>query len=378
LRGVRWIPRGRCVRYGGATAAILTVAAASMMLEPLLDHVPTAGLVAAVLVVAWFAGFAPAVFATTLGAALLALAPSYAAPGYTLAHATDVVLFVGVALVISRLASTRRRVDRERQQLLEAESAARARAERLSRAKDDFLAMVSHELRSPLTAIIAWVQVLRRACDTSETVRRAIGPIERNTLLQARLIEDLLDIARIAEGTLELRRAPIDAVPIVRQIVESYHPAARAKGLMLVLQVAVDSLPVIVDAQRMEQVVGNLVANALKFTPTGGQVTVTLERVRRSARIEVSDTGPGVSADVLPHIFEPLRQGPGARAHGGLGLGLAIVKHLVTLHGGTVCVEPRRGRGATFVVELPLETAASPRAQGRVLVVERSDDTTDA
>jgi signal transduction histidine kinase len=354
VRPTRWMSTGRPVRYLAAAVAVLTVAAASMTLEPLLDHVPTAGLVAAVLVVAWFAGFAPSVFATTLGAAILALAPSYAAPGYTLAHATNVVLFVAVSLVTSRLASARRRIDHERQELLERERAARAKAERLSRAKDDFLAMVSHELRSPLTAIIAWGQVLRRSEDTNESVRRAIGSIERNARLQARLIEDLLDGARIAEGTLELRRVRIDIVPVFRQLVESHQPAARAKGVVLISQIGVDALPMEVDAQRIEQVVGNLVTNAVKFTPAGGRVAISLERVGGRARIVVSDTGPGIAADLLPHIFEPFRQGADAHAYGGLGLGLAIVKHLVTLHGGTVDVEHGPNRGATFVVELPI------------------------
>ena len=363
MRGRNWL------RYPGAALTVLAVAAASMTLEPLLDHVPTAGLVAAVLVVAWFAGVAPAVFATSLGAILLALAPSYAAPGYTLAHATDVVLFVGVSLVITRLAAGRRRIDRERQVLLERERTARAEAERLARAKDDFLAMVSHELRSPLTSIMAWVQVLRRSPDTSESVRRAIEPIERNTLLQARLVEDLLDVARVAEGALELRRARIDMVPLFGHLVESHQAAARAAGVILVAKIGVDALPLFVDPQRIEQVVSNLIGNAIKFTPAGGLVSVTLERLGGSARIMVSDTGPGIAADVLPHVFEPFRQGPDAHVLGGLGLGLAIVKHLVTMHGGTICVEPPAERGATFVVELPLggdrDAARSRPADGR-------------
>jgi signal transduction histidine kinase len=370
MRRPPWMT-GRPVRYVGAAGAVLTVAAASMTLEPLLDHVPTAGLVGAVLVVAWFGGLAPALFATTLGAALLALAPSYAAPGYTLAHVTNVVLFVTVSLVISRLASARRAIDRERQRLLESERAARGRAERLSRAKDDFLAMVSHELRSPLTAIIAWVEVLRRSEGGNPTVRRAIGPIERNARLQARLIDDLLDVARISEGTLELRRVRIDMVPIFRHIMESHHPAARAKGVILAHQVEVAALPLEIDAQRIEQVIGNLVVNAIKFTPAGGRVAVSLERVADRARIVVSDTGPGIAAELLPHIFEPFRQGADARSYGGLGLGLAIVRHLVTLHGGTVCVAPGAERGATFVVELPLAGDDDARRDhDRVLVLD--------
>jgi signal transduction histidine kinase len=331
------------------------VAAASMTLEPLLDYVPTTGLVAVVLLVAWIAGLAPALFATVLAAVLLAIAPPYEAPGHAAAQITGIVLFVAVSAAISLLASTRRRAERERSRLLKRERAARAEAERLSRAKDDFLATTLHELRSPLTAILGWVEVLRHADTTRDAVDRALGPIERSTRLQARLIDDLLDVARIVEGTLELQRTRINMVSLLGHIVESHQPGAHDKDVFLGGKIAPDALYVFADPQRIEQMVGNVISNAIKFTPLGGEVSVTLDREGDRARIAVRDDGPGIAADVLPHIFERFRQGAGARAYGGLGLGLAIVQHLVLLHGGTVRAESEgTNRGATFVIELPL------------------------
>jgi signal transduction histidine kinase len=207
---------------------------------------------------------------------------------------------------------------------------------------------------------------LRRTEPSRDAVDRALGPIERSTRLQARLIDDLLDVARIVEGTLELQRTRIDMVPLLGHIVESHQPGAHDKDVFLGGKTAPDALYVFADPQRIEQMVGNVISNAIKFTPAGGEVSVTLDREGDRARITVRDDGPGIAADVLPHIFERFRQGEGARAYGGLGLGLAIVKHLVVLHGGTVRAEcAGTNRGATFVIELPLAGDSSPVSAAR-------------
>jgi signal transduction histidine kinase len=354
-------------RYVAAIAAVVVVAGLSLSLEPLLGRVPTAGLVAVVLLVAWFCGLGPALCATGLAAVLLAIAPPYELAGWPAAHVTGVVVFVTVSGVVSWLASTWRRMERERSVLLERERTARAEAERLSRAKDEFLATVSHELRSPLMAILGWVQVLRRTPAESGRMRVALDTIERNTLLQGRLIGDLLDVARIVEGKLTVSRHRIDLVPVVRQVVESYRPTARDKHVELVDESVIASAHVVADDQRIEQIVGNVVSNAIKFTPRDGRVTIRLECARDRLRIVVTDTGAGIPADLLPHVFERFRQGEAGLATGGLGLGLAIVKHLVTLHEGTVRAESAgKDRGATFIVELPLgesrEATPSPPA----------------
>jgi len=250
--------------------------------------------------------------------------------------------------------------------LLERERAARAEAERLSRAKDDFLAAVSHDLRAPLTVILGWVEVLRRTEPSRDALDRALGPIERNTRLQARLIDDLLDVARIVEGTLELQRTRIDLSSLLRHIVESHQPSARWKEISLGGMTPPDALYVYADSQRIEQMVGNVISNAIKFTPAGGTASVTLDREGDHATIAVRDDGPGIAPDLLPHVFEKFRQGEEARAYGGLGLGLAIVKHLVLLHGGTVrAASEGTNRGATFVIELPLAEDSAPAALAR-------------
>jgi signal transduction histidine kinase len=334
---------------------VAIVAGASLTLEPILHRVPAAGLVAAVLLVAWSCGFGPAMLATAIAGAVLA-APPYEGQGHSVAaHLTDIALFVTVSTAIAWLASARRRLDQERLVLLQRQRAAAAEAARLALAKDHFLATVSHELRSPLTAILGWVHVLRRLVAADGDVGRAIDTIERSTRLQARLIEDLLDASRAAEGKLRLSRRRLDLVPLLRQIADAYRPAARAKGIHFVDRIAAESLPLLADSERIQQVVSNVLSNAIKFTPAEGRVTLVLEPAGAIARIVVSDTGVGIDHDVLPYVFERFHQGASELSHAGLGLGLAIVKDLVTLHGGAVRAESEgRGRGATFTIELPM------------------------
>jgi PAS domain S-box-containing protein len=270
---------------------------------------------------------------------------------------------VGASKIL-RDVTERKRVDRslqellaEREHLLESERAARSQAEHLSAAKDDFLALLSHELRTPLSAILGWTQILRRGSPMSGDLANGLEVIERNVRAQTQLVEDLLDMSRIISGQMRLDVQPIMPYSSVAGAVESVRPAADARGVRLEAILDPAAGPVSGDAHRLQQVVWNLVSNGIKFTPRGGQVQVLLERVNSHIEISVADTGIGVHAEFLPHVFDRFRQADVSttRKYGGLGLGLSIVKHIVELHGGTVSVNSAgEGRGATFAVQLPM------------------------
>ena len=229
-------------------------------------------------------------------------------------------------------------------------------AEAASRAKDDFLATVSHELRTPLTPILGFARMLRSGQLDSSNTERALASIERNAELQSHLIEDILDFARIIAGKLRLDVQPLDPAAVVEAAVDVIRPAATAKDVRL--QVVLDPAagPVAGDASRLQQVIWNLLTNAVKFTPKGGRVQVRLERINSHLEITISDTGEGISPDFLPYVFDRFRQADNSisRRHGGLGLGLSIVRQLVEMHGGTVNVHSNGlEQGATFIVKLP-------------------------
>ncbi|QRK05699.1 PAS domain S-box protein [Archangium violaceum] len=256
-----------------------------------------------------------------------------------------------------------RRAAQERLELLRRVQAAHAAAEEANRLKDDFLATVSHELRTPLTAMLGWLQLLRTGRLSEEKRGRALETVERNARAQAQVIEDLLDISRIITGKLHLEPGPLDMKAVVEAALESTRPLADTKGVTLELQTGAEPLPMRGDAGRLQQVVWNLVNNAIKFTPREGRVTVQLGPLDGVVELRVMDTGMGISPSFLPHIFERFRQEDGSsrRAHGGLGLGLAIVHHLVELHGGRVSAHsPGEGHGATFVLHLPREPRPAP------------------
>jgi PAS domain S-box-containing protein len=255
----------------------------------------------------------------------------------------------------------------ERQALLASEKAARQRAEEEGRLKDEFLATLSHELRTPLNAILGWSTLMRRGALSERAARDGVQVIERNARAQAQLIEDLLDMSRIVSGRIRLEPGPVNLAEVVESAFETVRPAAEAKGVRVAR--ALESRPCVVsgDPNRLQQVIWNLLHNAVKFTPRGGSVMVRLERVEEEARISVVDTGEGISADFLLHVFDRFRQADGTttRRHGGLGLGLAIVKQLVELHGGEVGASSEGvGRGAVFVVSLPLATAERTLERG--------------
>jgi CheY-like chemotaxis protein len=242
----------------------------------------------------------------------------------------------------------------------------RSEAELANRAKDEFLATVSHELRTPLSAILGWAVMLRRR-NLAEEMDRPLATIERNARLQTKLIEDVLDISRIISGKLVLNVGPTKLRDVITSAIETVGPMAAAKDVELIADLAEPDLQIVVDADRLQQVVWNLLSNGVKFTPKGGRVTVRAEREAADVCITVSDTGEGVRRTMLPFLFEPFRQADASttRRHGGLGLGLAIVRQLVVAHGGSVRAESEgEGKGATFIVRIP-ERAAVPAISAR-------------
>src|SRR6478672_8076662 len=250
-----------------------------------------------------------------------------------------------------------KRIEDERTQLLIREQEARATAEATNRMKDEFLATLSHELRSPLNSMLGWLRLLNTRKFDEATTAKAMETIERNAKAQAQLVEDLLDVSRIVQGKLSLQVRPIDLTHLIETVLENIRPAADAKSIQMKSLLDPSIGKVSADADRLQQVLWNLLTNAIKFTPKEGCVQVRLQQVNTSVEIIVADTGQGIKPEFLPYVFDRFRQGDSSitRAYSGLGLGLAIVRHLVELHGGTVGVESQgKDQGATFIVKLPL------------------------
>jgi PAS domain S-box-containing protein len=300
-----------------------------------------------------------------------------------------------VAIDNARLYEASQQAAEERKILLDSERQARAEAERNSQMKDEFLATLSHELRTPLTAILGWAQVLRRGSRDQADLHRGLQTIERNARMQAQLIEDLLDMSSIASGKVRLEMLTLAPAAIVAAAIDTVRPAAGAKQIAIHRQF--EPMPGMVagDASRLQQIIWNLLTNALKFTPPGGNITVGIRREGEQIAISVRDSGVGIAPSFLAHVFERFRQADATttRKHGGLGLGLSIVKHLTEQHGGTVtAASDGEGRGACFTVRLPrrsgldepLATAGDDGRQRRaaahdlsglqVLVVDDEDD----
>ena len=252
----------------------------------------------------------------------------------------------------------------QRSEYEEAILRAKKAAEAATVAKDEFLSVVSHELRTPLNAILGWARMLQSSRMSPETQKNAIETILRNAQTQTHLIEDILDFGRIVSGKLRLDVSELDLADVVRQAVTGLTPAANAKKIQV--SVVLDSSATVSgDANRLQQVVWNLLTNAVKFTPKGGRVQVRLRRVASNVELSVTDTGKGISADFMPFIFERFQQQDTSttRRHSGLGLGMAITRHIVELHGGTIGAEsPGEGFGATFTVRLPVLVAREPAA----------------
>ena len=275
---------------------------------------------------------------------------------------------------IARDIGERIRAEEQRELLLNREQDARAEAEKANRIKDEFLATLSHELRTPLNAMLGWTRMLRSGALDAVTGARAVETIERNTRVLIQLVEDVLDVARITTGTMRLEARPVALVPVIEAAVESMRPAARAKRIRVGLFLDSAVPPVEGDAARLQQIVWNLVSNAIKFTEANGRVEVYLSQDQSRVEIRVVDTGRGIDPVFLPRVFDRFTQADSSttRAHSGLGLGLAIVRHLVELHGGVVrAASEGIGRGSTFSVELPIPSIRRDPADialGRVAV----------
>jgi signal transduction histidine kinase len=276
-------------------------------------------------------------------------------------------VFVATAAALLRLS----RAERAIKEMLALEQQARAEAEAANRLKDDFLATLSHELRTPLNAIVGWTTLMRTMIMDEDARRHAIEIIERNAKAQAALIEDLLDVSRIAQGQLQLSWLSVQIPVIVASAIDTIRPSAEAKGLTLVPSISVDPRMVVRgDPVRLQQVVWNLLSNAVKFTPAGGRVEVAIDLDDHHIEIRVTDSGRGIKPEFLPNVFERFRRadsGP-TSAVGGLGLGLSIARQLVEMHGGTLtAVSPGEHKGSTFIVRLP-RIAAGPPLPRRVAV----------
>jgi signal transduction histidine kinase len=305
----------------------------------------------AVLVTAFFTGFWPSLLATVL-AVLAANYFDYFIDGEIRIDSDDVVqlaIFLSISVSISFLTTRRRRAERD---LAEANANLRA----LDRAKDQFIAMLSHELRAPMAVILGWAGVLRRERDP-ELAATAATAIETSARAQARLIDDLLDMSRLTLGKMLLEVSPVDVATMAAAAVDAIRPTADEKEIDLQLDVPSEPCTVLGDPLRLNQICWNLLANAVKFTPEHGHVAMSVGRANGHVRLTVTDDGDGIAKELQPHIFEPLRQARSADK-GGLGLGLAIVKQLVTMHRGSVAVESDgAGKGARFTVQLPLASA---------------------
>jgi PAS domain S-box-containing protein len=259
----------------------------------------------------------------------------------------------------SRDITYRREAETEREELLRKEQAARRDAEIANRLRDEFLATVSHELRAPLNSILGWGRLLERGNLDEKTTQKALGTIVRNAEAQNRLIDDLLDVSRIISGKLRLEVLNIKPINFVEAALETVRPAADAKCITLEVKSDSDVSHISGDPNRLQQVIWNLVSNAIKFTPNGGKVTVEIERIDECVEIKVKDTGIGIREEFLPHVFDRFRQADASsiRKFGGLGLGLAIVRHITEMHGGTVSVDSEgENQGSTFTVSLPVIT----------------------
>jgi PAS domain S-box-containing protein len=297
---------------------------------------------------------------------------------------------VGVAMDVT----DRRLAEQEREALLAREQAARFEAEQAMLLRDEFLGTVSHELRTPLNAILGWAQILQSGPRTADAVQSGLATIARNARLQTQLIDDLLDLSRMSAGRLRLDAQPVDLASVVRDAVLAVTPAASARNVHVHQDIASRTLLVMGDADRLQQIFWNLLVNAVKFTEPGGEVRVDVDQDDERHRVRVRDSGTGIAADFLPHVFDRFRQADGSttRRHSGLGIGLALVRQLVELHGGSVRAEsPGEGLGATFTVHLPAwrslpslegmsreggtSSADAPRAGLTVLVVDDDADT---
>ena len=290
----------------------------------------------------------------------------------------NLIGYVKVARGATEEVAGRKRAEEEREDL-ERERMARSESEDASRLKDEFIALISHELRSPLNAILGWTRILRQGRPDEELYQRATEIIERSARMQSQLIDDLMDTARIVRGKLKLEVQPVNLAPLIEKAMDVVRPAADAKGITLDAILDREADQITGDPDRLQQVVWNLLSNAVKFTNEGGRVEVRLGRVDPYIQISVRDTGCGINPEFMPYLFERYRQADAsaARRKGGLGLGLSLVRQLVEMHGGSVTAESDgEAKGATFIIKLPVraiytaETERNPLVDARIRSLE--------
>jgi signal transduction histidine kinase len=346
-------------RYGVTLLAVAAMSAFRVSLTPVIGHAsPFLLFTPAVMLAAWYGGLWPGVVATLLSTVVGAqfLRPS---SRVAIEEWDRVALFVAVGMALTWLQVTAASATGRIRLLLAREQAARAEAEAANSAKDDFLARVSHELCGPLGVVIGWTSLLRDHAMDPASVRKAADVIEHNARTQERLVGDIVDSVRAARGTMRLERGRVDLASLVAAVVEAIRPTAERRGVAVQATIPPGESAVWADATRLHQVLMNLLTNAVKFNRPGGAIIVCLERAEGRARIAVSDTGAGIDAELLPHVFEPFKKG--RESTPGLGLGLSIVRHLIEMHGGQVAVASAgRSQGSTFTVTLPLMTPREP------------------
>jgi signal transduction histidine kinase len=358
-------------RYGLSVATVGAALLLTLLLWRWIAPQATPLFLAAIAVTAWRGGVLPSLLATALSVFTVDYFFNPPSGGFEVSvdNMTSAFVFVMVALLISWIDAARKRASRERDLLLASEQKARAEAENANRAKDQFLAMVTHELRTPLAVILGWTRMLKReheapedALDTASRIR-ALEAIERNALVQKQLVEDLLDVSSITNGKFRVEMRPTNLVSVIETAIDTIAPALAAKRIELHTEYDPEVGYIDGDADRLRQVLWNLLSNAAKFTPEGGHVEVRLERAGGYARLVVHDTGAGIPREFLPYVFDRFRQADAVLTgkNGGLGLGLSIVRHLVEAHSGTVhATSAGAGLGSTFTVELPLLHGAPP------------------
>ncbi len=345
--------------YGIGAAGVAAALMLNLLLAGWIEPLATQLFLGAVAITAWRGGVYPSLFATAL--AVLANDYFFQPPLYVFEisgeNSINAVVFVLVALLISYIDAARKRASAERERFLASERQARAEAEEASRAKDMFLAMVTHELRSPLNAVLGWTEMLKKKTLDAAQTEHALAVIERSVRTQAQLVEDLLDISCIRAGKFRIDACPIQLHAVIDDAIESVAPSIAARNIRLHRDFDENIGLVNGDTERLRQVVWNLLSNAVKFAPEDGQIEVRLERAGNSARLKIYDDGAGIRPEFLPFVFDSFRQcdQTDKAKYRGLGLGLAIVRHLVEAHGGTVsATSAGENLGATFTVELPL------------------------
>jgi signal transduction histidine kinase len=347
-------------RYGLALGTVAAAFGARYLLEPILGEVaPLMLFILSIMLSAWYGGLGPGLLATAASGVIgdyFFIEPLYTFEftGRNLARQVEWGLFMVIGALISMLNQARISSEKRRLRHLLLEQEARAAAEAANRHKDEFLATISHELRSPINSILGWGVLLCKGKLNREKTDQVSETIVRNAKVQLRLIEDLLDASKLVSGNLRLVSEPTRLTPVIEAAADVVRPLADDKGVQLSLTLDPTKDRVMGDATRLQQVVWNLLTNAVKFTPPGGNIDVRLNHSGSQAQITVSDTGKGISRDFLPYVFDRFRQAN--CKSGGVGLGMAIARSLVELHGGRIEADSAgEGHGATFRVCLPLE-----------------------